>query len=1049
VPFARSNREIALRSAIVLALALVLFWDTRVPLGLSVWVFYLVPLGAAVFSSSPAVPVAAAALATAFTVIGFYASPPGADPAISAPNRSMGVLTYWVVTVLSAQVIRARQALAREDWIRGGVAGLATELQGELSATEVVRRALRYLAQHLGADVGAAYVREDDGAFCLRATHGVKAGSVPERFEAGDGLLGTIAVEARPREFPSVPPGELRIATALAERRPAEIVAGGARADGEVYGAVELASVAPFRDGTLDLLDGAGQRIGVAVRSARYRERLQALLEETQRQAEQLQAQQEELRVSNEELQAQAEVLRASQARLEEQQAELEQTNAQLEEQSAQLEAQRATLEERSEALRLKAVDLERANRFKSEFLANMSHELRTPLNSALILSKLLSENASRNLTEEQVRWATTIHQAGADLLALINDVLDLARVEAGRLEVHPERVRPAALVDQLARMFEPVGAQRGLAFERGVDPAVPEAIVTDPQRLTQVLQNLLSNAFKFTERGGVTLRVALEGGRVAFSVADTGVGIPAEKQELVFEAFRQADGATNRRYGGTGLGLAISRDLARLLGGELRLESAPGRGSTFTLLLPRELSPAEAARSASAAAAAPAVASGVPRAGPPPAEAPGAAAVPAPGAAAVPAPGVAAPSPAPAGGPAPDATLAARRVLVVEDDDRFAGVLCDLARELHFEPERVASGQEALARAGVSSYAGIVLDVGLPDATGLTVLDRLKRDPRTRHVPVHVVSVHDYSQTALEMGAVGYVLKPVQREELVAAFRRIEDRLDRRVRTVLLVEDDPGQQEALGALLGGAGIDTEVAGTIAEGLARIRAGGVDCVVLDLTLPDGSGLDLLERMDGDPGTPFPPVIVYTGRALGADEEQRLRRHSRSIIVKGARSTERLLDEVTLFLHQVEAELPEAHRRMLQAARSREAVFEGRRVLLVEDDVRNVFAVTALLEPRGLDVRVARNGREALEALERGPRPDLVLMDIMMPEMDGHEAIRRIRADAAIARIPIIALTARAMADDRARALDAGANDYLAKPVDPERLLSLLRVWMPR
>jgi CheY-like chemotaxis protein len=542
--------------------------------------------------------------------------------------------------------------------------------------------------------------------------------------------------------------------------------------------------------------------------------------------------------------------------------------------------------------------------------------------------------------------------------------------------------------------------------------PDAPTAIRTDPTRLAQILRNLLSNALKFTERGGVTLSVRAGAGTIVFAVTDTGIGIPADKHELIFEAFRQADGTTNRKYGGTGLGLSISRDLARLLGGELTVASAPGRGSTFTLSIPAQV----AARTSLPVPAAP-------RVGPPPPH-----------------------LPAPATTPAP---APARTILVVEDDAAFAEILAGLARELEFHPVIASTAEEGLRLARQQRPSAIVLDVGLPDRSGLSVLDALKHDPATRHIPVHVISATDHTRTALEMGAVAHAIKPVVREQLVDALRRLESKATQVLRRVLVVEDDTTLRDSTCKLLAADDVETVPVGTAAAALQALRSTTFDCMILDLSLPDRSGLELLQEMAQGGQYGFPPVIVYTGREISRAEEQQLNRFSQSIIIKGARSPERLLDEVTLFLHQVETDLPPERQRMLRDARHRDAVFEGRRVLVVEDDVRNVFALTSVLEPRGAKVEIARNGKEALQHLQSKPGVDLILMDLMMPEMDGLTAMRAIRADPTMVKTPIIALTAKAMADDRADCLAAGANDYIAKPLDVDKLVSLARVWMPK
>jgi CheY-like chemotaxis protein/signal transduction histidine kinase/CHASE3 domain sensor protein len=917
----------------------------------------------------------------------------------------------------------ARVAVETEAWVRNGQSQLVDALQGERTVEQLAHDALAVLASYGRADVGAFFTKEA-GVWHRRGGYALDPRAAgAETFEEGEGIVGQVAAAGALLHLREVPPAFFKLRAGTGEASPSELVVIPARVDGRTNAVVELGFLQRPDARTLEMLGRVSESIALAVRSSEYKSQLRRMLEETQRQAEELQTQQEELRVANEELETQTVALRKTQRELETQQAELEGTNENLVQQSQLLERQNQQLAERQVEIGLKAREVERASRFKSEFLSNMSHELRTPLNSTLIMAKLLADNTDGNLTHEQVQFAETIYSAGNDLLVLINDILDLSKIESGKMDVHPAPVRLQQVRASLMRTFEPVAAEKRLRFAVNLTPSAPVVMETDSHRLDQILKNLVSNAAKFTSAGEVVVEVAAAEDRVTFAVRDTGIGIPEAQQAIIFEAFRQADGTTNRKYGGTGLGLSISRELARLLGGDIAVDSAPGKGSTFTLSLPRVY----------AGAAAPAPAVGPPIA--PPAATP--------------------PPPSPGAGPAPsDSPEAAvepgqRVVLAIEDDEAFARILVDVAREAGFRCLVAPTAQRGLALAKKHLPTGIILDMKLPDHTGLSVLDRLKRDPATRHIPVHVVSASDYATTALSMGAVAYLIKPVERAQLVEAFRALEARSSHRLRRVLVVEDDADLRESVAKLLGRGEVEIATAATVSEALALLGQKSFDCIVTDLGLPDQSGYDLLETMAAQGSAAVPPVIVYTGRALTHEEEQRLRKYSKSIIVKGARSPERLLDEVTLFLHQVESELPADQRRLLKQARHREAVFEGRTILVVEDDVRNVFALTSLLEPKGAQVAIARNGKEALAALAREPHVDLVLMDLMMPEMDGLEATREIRKDPQWARLPIIALTAKAMRDDQERCLAAGANDYLAKPLDVEMLLSLLRVWMPK
>jgi CheY-like chemotaxis protein/CHASE3 domain sensor protein len=951
------------------------------------------------------------------------------DTALTSSLLS-GLLGVVLTGIIGFMIRRGALIRQREEWLQAGRAGMATAMLGNQNTEQLGDCILVFLVRYLGAVAGAIFVR-DGQAYRRAAAYGVPAGAaVAEHFALKEGLLGQAAFESRQMVLSDVPEGYLAFGSALGRGATANLVIVPAKVDDDVNAVVEFGFIKAADATTLLLLEQISGQVAIAMRSALYRAELQALLEDTQRKSEALQVQGEELRVSNEELEEQGRALKESQARLEQQQAELEQTNVQLEEQAQQLEAQRDDLERANAGVQLKARELEQASQYKSDFLVNMSHELRTPLNSSLILAKLLADNPDDNLTEEQVKYAQTIQSSGNDLLNLINDILDLSKIEAGHVEIRVDSVSMSQLACNIRELFAPIAQDRRLAFNVEIAPECPAFMVTDSQRLEQVLKNLLSNAFKFTEAGKVELAIRrAAGGQIAFSVTDTGVGIPEEQQQSVFEAFRQADGTISRKYGGTGLGLSISRELVRLLGGAIRLQSRPGQGSTFTVLLPEDYDPA----SVGPRIQQPAV---------PQREQQAALVLPQPARPVYPAFNVEDDR---------DSLADARRILLIIEDDRvFAGILRDLCREMGFKSLVAGTAEEALKLARQFSPSAAILDVGLPDQSGLSVLDQLKRDVRTRHIPVHVVSANDHAQTALSLGAVGYMIKPVRREDLAEVLTKLEAKLSQRMRRVLIVEDDLLHREAVGKLLSSHDVETVTVGTAAECLAKLKTEHFDCMVLDLSLPDASGYSLLETLSREEEYSFPPVIVYTGRDLSLDDEQRLRRYSKSIIIKGAKSPERLLDEVTLFLHQVVAELPPERQKMIRKARNRDAMLEGRRILVVEDDIRNVYALSNILEPRGAKVEIARNGREALDMLEKAAPPiDLVLMDVMMPVMDGLTATREIRKNPAWRKLPVITLTAKAMPDDQALCIAAGANDYMAKPLDVEKLLSLVRVWMPR
>ncbi|MCX4241916.1 response regulator [Paraliomyxa miuraensis] len=940
-------------------------------------------------------------------------------------GATMLLCLIGTAALLSSRDFRQQRV---EAWIRTGQTRLAQQMQGEHDVTRLADKIVAFLAHHLQAQVGAVYFADRDqlrlvGGYGLSKAAAARTpvGLTRQAFEHESVLHVT-----------NVPEGYFLVSSGLGSSAPGHLLLVPTYADGRNNAVVELGFFHPIEPHDIELLRRSAEPIGIALRSAKLRTELEDLLEETQRQAHELQTQQEELRVTNEELEQQSRALQTSQQRLQGQQTELEHVNAQLEQQTQALEKQRDGL------VRARA-EAQRASTYKSEFLANMSHELRTPLNSSLILAKLLIDNREGNLTPEQIKFAQTIQSAGNDLLNLINDILDLSRIEAGKLDVRPVEVSPRRQVDELAHTLRPLAQDRQLELEVSVASGTPQTIHTDPTRLQQILRNLLSNAIKFTESGGVSLHVhPLGHDRVAFEVRDTGIGIPAEQHELVFEAFRQANGNSTRQYGGTGLGLSISRDLARLLGGDIELDSAPGRGSTFTLVIPVRHGPTQANATPPSPAAAVRAQSRPPPTSPRPPPSTSRATTPTDASSAV-----------AAVDDRSRVSPKSRSILVIEDDPEFATIVADLARELDFMVLVAHTAEEGLSLAAQHRPSAIVLDLLLPDRSGLTVLDALKRDSATRHIPVHIVSATDSIQPALEMGATGYAVKPIARAQLAAALERLEAKISQKLRRVLVVEDDDVHRDSICRLLDADDVQTVAVGTAHEALERLGSTTFDCMVLDLSLPDRSGLQLLEEMSREEQYAFPPVIVYTGRSMSRQEEQQLRRFSSSIIIKGARSPERLLDEVTLFLHQVETELPPDRQRMLRDVRHRDRVFEDRRVLVVEDDVRNVFALTSVLEPTGATVEIARNGREALEHLAANPGVDLVLMDVMMPEMDGLQATREIRRQPELAKLPIIALTAKAMADDRKSCLAAGANDYIAKPLDVDKLLSLARVWMPK
>jgi signal transduction histidine kinase/CheY-like chemotaxis protein len=985
--------------AIAISVGAVFLIDIQTRIGVATWMLYLIPLLLCFMVSKPWLPILVAATSTLLIVADWYLSPPGITGDIAVINRGLGIVVTWAAALLERSALATRLKLRQEEWIRMARTRIADAVVGEQSLRRLGERVLEVLAKHLGAQVGTMYVAEASGVYSRVASLGLPAEtSAPTAFRPGEGLLGRSIAEKQSLRIEDLPADYLQVTSGLGSRKPHALLVAPLTTDEAAHGVIELGFLHPTYDSDLELLTTVAEPIAIAIRTGMLRRERENLLRETQRQAEELQTQQ----------------------------AELEQTNVHLEEHAQKLGQQHDELVNAKLDLERKASELARANRYKSEFLANMSHELRTPLNSSLILAKLLADNRDGNLSPEQVKYARGITSAGNDLLTLINDILDLSKIEARKIDLTHASIDINELAHRLSETFEPMALDKQILFRVIKSPDLPATIDTDAQRLSQILKNLLSNALKFTDRGTVSFEMRpLPDDQVEFAVRDTGIGIAPEHQQLIFEPFRQADGTTNRKFGGTGLGLSISRELARLLGGQIRLESTPGEGSVFRLVLPRKL-PASAGRDA-----------------PEPAPLPMAPAA------------HAATPPRAATRPAllPDdrATLEddGRVLLVIEDDPLFARVLYDLAHELGFDCLLATTADEGMELAQQFRLAAVVLDVKLPDHSGLTVLDRLKHNPLTRHVPVQVISGSDYSRAAREMGAAGALVKPVDREELHAALQALKDRFASEQRTVLVVEDNELQRESIMQLLASDTTRVLTADNAASALDQLRSTTFDCMVLDLTLPDASGHELLERMAADDAYAFPPVIVYTGRQISTEEEQQLRKYSRSIIIKGAKSPERLLDEVTLFLHQVEGRLPPDRQRMLAEARRRDAAFEGRRILVVEDDVRNIFALSSVLEPLGGNIVIARNGREALTRLAAKPVPDIVLMDIMMPEMDGITAMQEIRKKPELRDLPIIALTAKAMPDDQQRCLAAGANDYITKPIDVDKLVSLIRIWMPK
>jgi HAMP domain-containing protein/CheY-like chemotaxis protein/signal transduction histidine kinase len=911
-----------------------------------------------------------------------------------------------------------------QDWLKTNLARFTRMLQGQRDLLTVAEHVLSELTTLVNAQHGSFFMAEvEQGKPVLKlfASYAYKERkTVSNVFAMGEGLVGQAAREKKRILITDVPPDYVRINSSLGEAIPLNIVVVPITFEGEIKGVLELASFQAFGAIQMAFLEQLVESLGIVVATIEATMKTDELLRKSQSMAEELQSQQEELQQTNEELEEKARQLTS-------QKTEVERKNR-------DVEIAKQELEEKAEQLAL-------TSRYKSQFLANMSHELRTPLNSLLILSRQLEDNREKNLNTRQIQFASTIRQSGVDLLALINEILDLAKIESGTMAVDVSAVAFADIREFVDRSFRHVADEKALAFAVEVDPALPPTIRTDDMRLRQVLRNLLSNALKFTERGAVTLKMLRAGEPewgvdnqslnaagtvVAFSVTDTGIGIPKDKQKIVFEAFQQADGGTSRKYGGTGLGLAISREIAGLLGGELQLHSEPGVGSTLTLFVPLEY----VARTRPYPLA---VHTAVVARGKEALETP--------------------PLPIPAG-PAHDASddrhtiqPGDRVLLMIEDDETFGRALLGFARERGFRGVVTATGGQGLEMARILRPDAITLDLRLPDMDGWVVLDQLKHDPQTRHIPVHVISASDEERRSLDSGAIAYLRKPADKEAVDEALGSIRSFLERRVRRLLVVEDDEVQRKSIVELIGNGDVVIDAVDSGEAALAALEAEPFDCVVLDLRLPGMSGLELMKAIRDRPAFRRLPTIVYTGKELSREEEADLRRLSETIIVKDVRSPERLLDETALFLHRVEANLPDPKREILRRLTESDPALAGKKVLLVDDDSRNLFAITTILEQHAMQVVYGENGQQALDKLAANADIDIVLMDIMMPEMDGYEAMRRIRSQARHAKLPIIALTAKAMKGDREKCIEAGASDYITKPIDANQLVSLLRVWL--
>ncbi|MBC8414630.1 response regulator [bacterium] len=920
-------------------------------------------------------------------------------------------IIFPIAAVFMIKSIQVR--MTTQTWLATGQAGLSEKMRGEQELLALTQNIISYLVTYLESQIGALYLVNDSGQLFYCCGYGYeKAEGTARVFELGEGLVGQAAQEKKILIVEDVPEHYVKVRSATGEARPAVIAVVPLIYEGKVMGIIEIASLHRMKPLHREYLERSLGSIALALHTAMARLKIDDLLERTQLQKADLNIQQEELQQINE---------------------ELEQQSVALEKKKNELKEKNIALEKGNQEIEKKAAELEQSNVYKSQFLANMSHELRTPLNSMLILSRLLADNKEGRLSEKQVEYASTINGAGTDLLSLISDILDLSKVEAGKMEVQHDTVILHDFASNIERSFRHIAENKKLSMSLDIEEGLPEAIYTDRQRLDQIVRNFLSNAFKFTGEGGIEIGIGRpapgthmtrsglsKSSTVAISVSDTGTGVPEDKRDLIFEAFQQADGSTGRQFGGTGLGLTISRDLASLLGGEIQLKANGEKGSRFTLYLPERHEDFDDSYLSLSGGDA-----GI---------------------------NINAPETVHIEDIRDDrlAVLNTEKtVLIIEDDPKFAKILFDMTVERGFKGIIAGDGEAGLHMADYLRPDAIILDIGLPKIDGLEVMARLKKNRAIANVPIHVISAYHRSIEALKSGAIGFMQKPVSVEQLEGLFDNIGHSGPGISKRILIVEDDTALLGAMEALLANDGIETSCARTAREALSLLRAEVFDCTIIDLGLPDASGLELIQMMRRDRDIPHTPVIINTGQDISEDEEVRLREVAESVIIKGLKSVERLQDEVSLFLYGIRAEDSGVKQHRSGGPDEHEDYLSGKKVLIVDDDMRNIFALISILESVGIEPIAAKNGQEALDCLNENPSTDIVLMDLMMPVMDGYTAIREIRKQPRFKKLPVIAVTAKAMRGDRAECIEAGADDYLPKPIDVDKLLSLVRVWVCR
>jgi signal transduction histidine kinase/CheY-like chemotaxis protein/CHASE3 domain sensor protein len=909
----------------------------------------------------------------------------------------------------------------KHNWLISGQNKINQKIRGDKDISVLGEEILAFLVPYVKANLGAIFIlKEEENEYHLRAKYAIPDSlAAQEKFAPGEGITGQIAIDAKTKILNNLKKEHFRVVSATLDATPDSLAIIPFVVENKVIGIMEIGKIEPFASAEIELLESLSETLGISLNSAISRKKINNLLEETQLQSEELQAQSEELQSQSEEL-SQANVELEEQAQqLKHQQEELKTSNDELQEQTQELEEKNAELEKVRKAIEEKSRQVELSSKYKSEFLANMSHELRTPLNSLLILAKDLANNNSQNLTDDQIESAEIIYRSGKDLLILINEVLDLAKIEAGKMTLNPTEVKISEMGENIRQKFKKQVEQKGLNFNINIANDAPEYIITDYQRLEQILKNLLSNAIKFTEKGSISILFSKHSKeKISIKIEDTGIGIPKDKQDIIFEAFQQAEGGTSRKYGGTGLGLSISKELAHLLGGTITLESKEEDGSAFTLIIPqqlkveekevkKELESKKTSSNKSEFLNYPTIEDD-----------------------------------------RNNISEEDRVVLIIEDDRNFSSVLKKQVNERKFQCISAATGEDGLVLAEKFKPDAIILDITLPGMDGNAVLSELKANPDLRHIPVHVVSGKEKEMGIIRSGAIEYLTKPVTKEQLNQVFNKIEDLLERIPKNLLIIEDDKNLRHAMKKLIGDH-VNFLEAATGNEALKILKKEYVDCIILDLGLPDMSGFELIKKMEEFENFQIPPIIVNTGRELTKEENDELESLTKSIIIKGVKSDERLLDETALFLHHTISKLTPEKQEMISGLYDKEAVFKDKKILVVDDDMRNVFALSKVLKDRGMIIIKAENGIRAIEKLKANKDTALVLMDIMMPEMDGYETMREIRKMDEFRNLPIIALTAKAMKEDRQKTIDAGANDYIPKPVELDRLFSLMRIWLSK